>query len=299
MEAATQTKTREREAEGPPGRGRVVVVTGVSGAGKSSALKILEDLGYEAVDNPPISLLDQIARPDAGAIVIGIDIRTRDFDVASFLAKVDELKRHDILKVRLVFLDCDDEVIVRRYTETRRRHPVAGDAPVLDGIRDERQRLSGLRHRADVVIDSSLLSLTEFRRILRGWFDLAKTGLSVSVLSFAFAKGLPREADLVIDVRFLRNPHYEAALRPLTGRDPKVAAFITADPGFAEFFERLTALLGSLLPRYLSEGKSYLTIALGCTGGRHRSVFVAERLAAWIGERGEKVELFHRDAELL
>jgi UPF0042 nucleotide-binding protein len=297
MEAETQTDTRGREAEGPPDRGRTVVVTGMSGAGKSSALKVLEDLGYEAVDNPPLSLLGQIAR--AGAIAIGIDIRTRDFDVPSFLAKVDELKGREILEVRLLFLDCDDEVILRRYTETRRRHPVAGDAPVLDGIRNERKRLTALRARANVVIDTSHLSLTELRRILKGWFDLEMAGLSVSVVSFSFARGLPREADLVFDIRFLRNPHYEEELRPLSGRDPEVAAFITADPGFAEFFGRLTALLRPLLPRYLSEGKSYLTIGVGCTGGRHRSVFVAEQLAAWIGEQGEKVELFHRDAELL
>ncbi|MBI4185108.1 MAG: RNase adapter RapZ [Proteobacteria bacterium] len=298
MEAQVGERAVSRRRKRLPNVGRVVVVTGLSGAGKTSALKGLEDLGYEAVDNAPMSLLAQIVHR-GGASAVGIDIRTRDFDAERLLAKLRTLARRRGLAVRLLFLDCDDEVLLRRYTESRRRHPMAPDATVSEGIRDERKLLAGLRERADLVLDSSALSLAELRRALRGWFDLGKSGLAISVVSFSYAKGLPREADLVFDVRFLRNPHYVGALRPLTGRDPAVGAYIADDPGFAEFFDGLTRLLKPLLPRYLAEGKSYLTIALGCTGGRHRSVYLAERLAAWLAGEGGKVELFHRDAGLV
>lgn len=283
-------------------RRRILLVTGMSGAGLSTALKALEDLGHEAVDNLRLSLVsalvaqgDRLRRPP---LAIVIDSRTRDFNAEAFLAQLDSLTACPELEVRLLYLECSDEVLQRRFTETRRRHPLATDRPVLDGIQRERGLLAPLRERADVTIDTSTLSIHDLRRILAGHFRMdTETGLQVFVTSFSFRLGVPREADLVFDVRFLVNPHYDPDLRALTGRDAAVAARVMSDPDWPVFFQRLTDLLQPLLPRYNQEGKSYLTIAVGCTGGRHRSVFVAERLAAWLGERGFKVGLNHRDLE--
>ena len=200
-------------------------------------------------------------------------------------------------EVRTIFLDSDDDVLTRRYTETRRRHPLAVDRPLLDGIHHERGLVSALYGRPDVtVIDTSNLPPAEFRRILALKLGLeADQGPVVFVTSFAYRNGLPREADLVFDARFLDNPHYVDELRPLTGRDPEVARHVANDRDFDAFFTSMTNLLAPLLPRFAAEGKSYLTIAIGCTGGRHRSVFVAERLAAWLTENGARVELRHRE----
>jgi RNase adapter protein RapZ len=280
---------------------RVVLVTGMSGAGKTSALKALEDAGYEAVDNLPLSLLSSLIRPsDAvdGPIAIGIDTRTRDFGAGPFLSAIDRLKGEPALSVGVLFVDCDDEVLRRRFTETRRRHPLAADRPVVDGIIAERSLVHALRDRADLILDTSSLSQADLKRLVQEHFALdANAGLAVSVISFAYRHGLPREADLVFDVRFLANPHYEAALEPLTGRDKAVGDYIRRDPGFAPFFDGLTAMLRALLPRFEREGKSYLTIAIGCTGGKHRSVYVAELLAAQLRETGYRVALIHRDVE--
>ena len=279
--------------------GRAVIVTGLSGAGKTSALKVLEDLGYEAVDNLPVTLLSSLmggsgTRP----LAVGIDIRTRDFGVEPVLAEIDRIMAETGRAVRLLFLDCDDEVLRRRFTETRRRHPLAADRPLIDGIRHERALVSPLKRRADVVFDTSSLAPGEFKRVLSSHFHLDdRPGLLIFVTSFAYREGLPREADLVFDVRFLANPHYVAELKPLTGRDGEVGAYVAADPAFAGFLDTLTALLAPLLPRFAAEGKSYLTIAIGCTGGRHRSVFVAENLARWLRELGARVELRHRELE--
>jgi len=285
----------------PDGRRRVVLVTGMSGAGLSVALKALEDLGYEAVDNLRLSLVTALIRQDAGArrpIAVVIDSRTRDFSADSFLQHLDELTARPDLDVRLLFLECSDEVLQRRFTETRRRHPLADDRPVADGIARERTLLAPLADRADVALESTDLSIHDLRRVLAGHFRLdGEPGLQVFVTSFSFRRGLPREADLVFDVRFLVNPHYEPALQPLSGLDAAVARKVAGDPDFPEFFRHLTDLLGPLLPRYNLEGKSYLTIAVGCTGGRHRSVFVAERLAEWLRGRGLRVGLEHRDLE--
>jgi RNase adapter protein RapZ len=271
--------------------GRLVLVTGMSGAGRSTALKALEDLGYEAVDNLPLSFLPSLSAA-GGPVAVGIDVRTRGFAAEEVVAA---LPSH----VTVVFLDADDELLRRRYTETRRPHPLAFDRPVIDGIRLERQRVSVLRDRASLVVDTSALSVAELRRILAGHFALdAPAGTAVFVRSFAYRRGLPPDADLVFDVRFLENPHYDPALRPLTGLDPAVGARIAADPGFEGFFQRLTDLLRPLLPRYANEGKTYLTIAIGCTGGRHRSVYVAERLAEWLRRERQRVAVGHRDLDL-
>ncbi|MCH6586825.1 MAG: RNase adapter RapZ [Proteobacteria bacterium] len=284
--------------QAPPGADaprRVVVVTGLSGAGRSTALKMLEDLGYEAIDNPPLDLLSSIAG-EGGPMALGIDIRTRNFAAEPVLDHLDRLGAEPGLAVTVLFLDCDDEVLERRYTETRRRHPLAQDRRVADGIAAERRLIAPLRARADLTLDTSNLNPTDLRRVLGGHLGLDRApGMAIFVTSFAYRAGLPREADLVFDVRFLANPHYQADLREFDGRDPRVAAYVEGDPAYPAFFDRLTGMLGPLLPRYEREGKSYLTVAIGCTGGRHRSVVVAERLAAWLSGRDRRVNLSHRE----
>ena len=278
----------------------VVLVTGVSGAGKSTALKCLEDLRYNAMDNVPLSLIEHllIGGQCNAPTAIGIDIRTRDFDAKGFLKEVEALAARTDLTVRLLFIDCEDDILVRRFEETRRRHPLASDRPVSDGIREERAHMAFLRDGAEVVIDTSDMKPGDLKPLLEGHFGTdAQTGLNIFVMSFGFKFGLPRDADLVFDVRFLRNPHYEEALRRQTGRDPAVSEFVRRDDGFDDFLTNLKALLTPLFPRYAEEGKSYLTIAVGCTGGRHRSVCVTEDLSAWIAQQGEKVHLRHRDLE--
>ncbi|MFQ5773745.1 MAG: RNase adapter RapZ [Kiloniellaceae bacterium] len=280
-------------------RRRVVLVTGLSGAGHSTALKILEDMGYEAIDNLPLNLLDAVlAEKDSGRpIAVGVDIRTRRFAAETVLNHLDRLGAKQGLAVTLVFLECQDDVLERRFTETRRRHPLARDRRVADGIAAERRLVAPLRERADLMVDTSALSPAELRGVLGGHLGLEqRPGMTIFITSFSYRYGLPRVADLVFDVRFLANPHYVPELRPLDGRNPQVSAYVERDPAFADFFERLTAMLEPLLPRYEQEGKSYLTIAVGCTGGRHRSVVVAERLAAWLTGRGRRANVIHRDA---
>ena len=283
--------------------GRVVIVTGMSGAGKTQTLKALEDFGFEAVDNLPLSLLPSLIRPEDmtnRSLALGIDIRTRDFGFDLFAQAINHLRANPAIQVDVVFLDCDDDVLTRRYTETRRRHPLAMDRPLIDGISRERDLVADIRSRPDcVVIDTSKLAIAEFRRLLALRLGLeADKGLVVFVTSFAYRNGLPREADLVFDARFLNNPYYVEALRPLTGQNPDVAAHVAADPAWKPFWNGLTMLLEPLLPRFTAEGKSYLTIAIGCTGGQHRSVFVAEQLTHWLKQHVGRVELRHRELHL-
>jgi len=278
----------------------MVLVTGVSGAGKSSALNALEDMGYEAIDNVPLSLLDRLVTPGGFShpVAVGVDIRTRDFGAQAFLDLLAGLRKHPDVQVGVLFLDADDQVLGRRYAETRRRHPLAIDRPVADGILQERALLAPLQEQADVVMDTSDMSLGDLKAAVEAGFPVqADPGLPIFVTSFSYRRGVPRDADLVFDVRFLRNPHYDLALRPLSGLDAAVGAHVAGDTGFDDFFRHLTDLIGPLLPRYAAEGKSYLTIAFGCTGGRHRSVFLAERLGAWLNGRGEKVRVRHRDLD--
>lgn len=281
-----------------------VLVTGLSGAGRMTALNVLGDMGYVAVDNMPLPLLGDLMRSTSSGsdaappLAFGIDTRTFGFDAQDLVARVRELRQRTDLDAKLLFLECDTEVLQRRYTESRRPHPLAPDRPVIDGIVEERRQIRWMRDAADVVIDTSSLSPHALKQILVGYFGLgARLGTRLSVMSFSFRRGLPREADLVFDARFLKNPHYEPSLKPLTGRDPAVAAFIATDPDYAQFLEHLRGLIGPLLPRFDAEGKSYLTIAVGCTGGRHRSVAVAETLADWLRDLGRSVTLTHRDAE--
>ncbi|MBO6519443.1 MAG: RNase adapter RapZ [Rhodospirillales bacterium] len=288
-------------------RNRVLLVSGVSGAGKSSALKLLEDIGFEAVDNMPLSLIGRLipgldgndaSSGDNQPLAIGVDIRTRDFDAGRLLALLDQIEATSNTDVSLLFIDCDDEVLGRRYEETRRRHPLAADRPVIDGIRRERRVMEPLRARADYVIDTTDFALGDLKAHLEHSFGIEDDpGLAIFVTSFSFKRGLPRDADLVFDVRFFRNPHYDKTLRPLTGRDADVQTFISKDDAFSGFIEHLTGMVGPLLPRYRAEGKSYLTIAFGCTGGRHRSVFIAERFHAWLKENGWRAQIRHRDLD--
>lgn len=313
---STAAAVRSSPAARPTRAGvaRVVFVTGMSGAGRSSALKALEDIGYEAVDNLPLSLIAGLfaplskkapraaSRSGAPPLAVGVDIRTRDFGAVALLEALDALMAQSGLDAHLLFLDASDDVLLRRYTETRRRHPLAVDRPVRDGIAHERRMLAKLRLRADRIIDTSDFAPGDLRRVVEGLYGLDKRGqLAVCVTSFSYRLGVPREADLVFDARFLRNPHYVPALKPRTGLEADVGAYVAADAGFDEFFDALTHLLALLLPRFAQEGKSYLTIAVGCTGGRHRSVYVTERLAAWLRRQrfdgATDVMTLHRDIQ--
>ena len=298
---------QERSPRSEPGKTRLLLVTGMSGAGKTTALKALQDLGYESIDHLPLALLDKLV-PDGGGdlgagerrLAVGINVRTRDFTVEALMSEVKRLDAQPNLDVKVLFLSCDDDELCRRYQENRHRHPLAVDRPLFDGIAIERQMIAPLRARADLTIDTTLISPGALKRRLERTFGGAvETGLVVLVVSFSYAAGVPRDADLVLDVRFLANPHYQPALRPLTGKDAPVARFIAAEAAFAPFFSSLTTLLEPLLPRYAAEGKTYLTIGVGCTGGRHRSVFVAERLAAWLASRGQHVLIEHRGLDRL
>ena len=294
--ASTTTQTRRP----------FVLITGMSGAGRGTALHALEDLGYVAVDNVPLPLLGDLVRSTTGGmgeiaapLAFGVDTRTYGFDPHDLQRRLRELRLRADLAPRLLFLDCDTETLRRRYTETRRPHPLAPDRPVSDGIADERRLIMDLRDSADISIDTSALTPHQFKQLLAGHFAIGRSaGMRISVMSFSFRRGLPREADLVFDVRFLKNPHYDPKLKPLTGIDPEVAAFIASDPDYEPFMGRLEGMIGPLLPRFDAEGKSYLTVAIGCTGGRHRSVAIAERLAGWLRAAGRSVTLSHRDTDV-
>ncbi|MGE0221721.1 MAG: RNase adapter RapZ [Acetobacteraceae bacterium] len=272
-----------------PERQRVVLVTGLSGAGKASALRALEDLGYEAVDNPPLQMIDEMIEPSERRLAIGIDARTRGFDADRIMETLERLRANPELRLELLYVLADDATLLRRYTETRRRHPLALQGRVIDGVNTEREITRRLRTGADLVIDTSNLPLAGLRRLIEQHFGVKgetnQNRMVVALVSFAYPRGLPPEADLVFDARFLRNPHYDPILQPRTGLDPSVGAYVAGDPDFETFFGRLTGLLEVVLPRFVQEGKKYATITIGCTGGRHRSVYLVERLAAHLAAR--------------
>jgi UPF0042 nucleotide-binding protein len=259
----------------------VVIVSGLSGGGKASILRALEDVGYEAVDNPPLTMLEEMVTRGGQKLAVGIDARTRGFDAAGVLDAITRLRANSCLSVQLVYARADDSSLQRRYTETRRRHPLAPQGVVADGIAAEIVLTEPLRVHADLVVDTSGLPIANLRRLIERHFGAGadQARLVVSLISFAYPKGLPREADLVFDARFLRNPHYDPILRPRTGMDREVAAYVEADPDFANFFSRVAGLVELVLPRFVQEGKRYATITIGCTGGRHRSVHLIEKLA--------------------
>jgi UPF0042 nucleotide-binding protein len=265
----------------------VVIVTGLSGGGKASILRALEDVGYEAVDNPPLTMLEEmIARCDR-KLAVGIDARTRGFDATDVLDAVSRLRGNPGLRIQMVYAWADESTLLRRYTETRRRHPLAPQGVVAEGIAAEIALTEPLREQADLVVDTSGLTVANLRRLIERHFgaDVDQAPLVVSLMSFAYPKGLPQEADLVFDARFLRNPHYDPILQPRTGLDPDVGAYVEADADFAKFFTSVTELVKLLLPRFVQEGKKYATISIGCTGGRHRSVHLIEKLANHLTSR--------------
>ena len=282
---------------------RILLVTGLLGAGKSTALKLLEDIGWETIDNFPVRLLPRLIDSPGGQdsavrapLAIGFDSRTRGFNPQATIDLVKRLTERDDLQLTTLFLDCTSAELERRYNETRRRHPLAQDMPVGAGIRAEREILEPLRRWADMVIDTSGYSSNELAQVMRERFaDTAAVKTTVTITSFGFSRGMPPLADLVFDLRFLDNPHWVPELKMLTGQDQPVAAHIRKDPAYAEAFARIRDLLLLLLPRYEAQGKAYVNIAFGCTGGRHRSVFFAEEIAAALRNSGYSPTLLHRN----
>lgn len=283
---------------------RLALITGMSGSGRSTVAKCFEDLGYYCVDNLPLPLLRQfIARPSElvegrDRIAVVADVRTSGFE-EEFPDLLEEIDRQRV-EATLLFLEASDEVLIRRFSETRRPHPLAPDAPLAEGIRRERELLSELRGRADLVLDTSEWSIHEIRGVIHREFaepEDAGHSMVVSLISFGFKYGQPYGADLVFDVRFLPNPHFVPGLRERTGQEEPVQIYLDHQPDFGELLQRLSDLLVYLLPRYRRENRRYLSIAVGCTGGRHRSVAVAERLAAALDRAGWSVRLIHRDIE--
>lgn len=295
------TRTSSQPARDQSQRSRrFVLVTGPSGSGRSTALNVLEDAGFEAIDNPPLRLLPALIdtalhdRP----IALGIDARNRDFSTDGVIELLHRLNGTADIVAELLYLDCAEEVLLRRYSETRRRHPLAPQDRPADGIARERALLKPLRKRADVLIDTSQLNVHELRSEVEHWF--APTGqhhVAISVQSFSFKRGLPRSVDMVHDCRFLRNPYWEKDLRHLNGTDPSVRAFIAQDPRFAAFSEKVLELSLLILPASQEEGKSHLSIAFGCTGGQHRSVALAEDHALRLAEAGWQVSIRHRELD--
>jgi UPF0042 nucleotide-binding protein len=259
----------------------VVIVTGLSGGGKASILRALEDIGYEAVDNPPVTMLEEMISRGDRKLAVGIDARSRGFDAGDVLDAIARLRANPNLNLQLVYAWADESTLLRRFTETRRRHPLAPQGVVADGIAAEIALTEPLREHASLVVDTSGLPIANLRRLIERHFGAGaeQAQLVVSLVSFAYPRGLPREADLVFDARFLRNPHYDPILRPRTGLDPDVGAYVEADPDFGKFFLCIAELVELVLPRFEQEGKKYATITIGCTGGRHRSVHLIEKLA--------------------
>lgn len=277
---------------------RVVLVTGPSGAGRSSAIRVLEDLGFEAIDNMPLRLIAALLDdPAAGKpIALGIDPRNRDFSTTAVMDVLGQMSGLPEIAPELLYLDCATDVLLRRFSETRRRHPM-GDRPEA-GITRELEMLGPLRARADVLIDTSGLNVHQLRAEVEEWFSSGDHDrLSVSVQSFSYKRGLPRSVDMVFDCRFLNNPYWEPSLRAGNGQDKSVADYIAKDPRYAPFQQKVRDLALWLLPAYLDEGKSHLSIAFGCTGGQHRSVAMAESLTKSLSEEGWQASIRHRELD--
>lgn len=278
------------------GRKQLFIITGISGAGKSQALKCFEDFGFFCVDNLPVALLDRftglLARGRLSRVALGIDVREGRF-LRGLAASLQSLRGKGF-DYRIVFLDASDKVVVQRFSETRHRHPLGTN--ILTAVRRERRILAEIKALADKVIDTSSMTLGELKETLSMALQLTRTReMNLSIVSFGYKFGLPIDADIVMDVRFMPNPNYEPALKRKTGLDAAVRRYILAQAASRDFVNRYAALVKSLLPRYIREGKSYLTIAVGCTGGRHRSVFVTHHLADELAKGGYAVREFHRD----
>jgi UPF0042 nucleotide-binding protein len=284
---------------------QILLVTGMSGAGKSTVLRTLEDLGWETVDNLPLLLLNRLldtapsesADGDDRPLAVGFGVGTRGFDAESIVRRIKKLREDHGHDIGTLFLECAGSELERRYSETRRRHPLAQDRPAIDGIGRERELLAPLKGWSNRLIDTTSLAANELAQQIRATFSEDGMEPTLSIMSFGYARGLPSNADLVFDMRFLRNPHWVESLRPGTGKDADVSAYIADDPAYPQAMIEIESLLLLLLPRYEAEGKAYVTIAFGCTGGRHRSVHVAERVAARLREEGFSPTVTHRDLQ--
>ncbi|QDL92184.1 RNase adapter RapZ [Paroceanicella profunda] len=293
--AGTQAAGREGQV--------VVFVTGPSGAGRSTAIRALEDLGFEVIDNLPLSLVPRLLQgtdTPGRPLAIGIDARTRGFSPTALAETAIALRDVPNLTGTLLYLDCADAVLLRRFSETRRRHPLAPDGSAETGLARELALLHPLREMADILIDTTDLTPHDLKAELQRWFGGAgMQGLALSVVSFSYKRGIPGGLDILFDMRFLSNPHWIPELRPMDGRDPAVAAHVKSDPLFETFFSRFTGLISDLLPAYRDEGKAYLSVGFGCTGGQHRSVCVAEAAAKRLELAGWPVSIRHRELERL
>ena len=279
---------------------RLVLVTGPSGAGRSTVIHALEDLGYEVIDNLPLSLIPHLidGPPLDHPIALGIDVRNRDFNATALIELIDTLTRDPRVGLELLYLDCAPDTLINRYSQTKRRHPLAAGETPTDGITREIDLLAPIRVRADHLIDTTEMSPHDLKAEIQAWFSKgAKAPMAVSVQSFSYKRGLPRGLDMVFDCRFLRNPYWDPDLRQKDGRDADVADHVAEDPRFAEFIDRVAGLLLMLLPAHLAEGKAHLSIGFGCTGGQHRSVAVAEKLSKVLAEAGWPVSKRHRELE--
>ena len=279
---------------------RLVLVTGPSGAGRSTAINALEDLGYEVIDNLPLTLVPRLIEgpPTAQPIALGLDVRNRDFAAANLIELIDGLTRDPRVQLTVLYLDCQPAVLVQRYSETRRRHPLAPSDSPEEGVDREMDLLAPIKVRADHLIDTTDLTVHALKAEVTRWFGQGQgPTLAVSVQSFSYKRGVPRGVDMVFDCRFLRNPHWAPALRARDGRDSQVVDFIRADARFDEFYRKLIDLLAFLLPGHLAEGRSHVSIAFGCTGGQHRSVAVAEMIADALAEGSWAVSKRHRELE--
>ena len=279
---------------------QLVIVTGLSGAGKSAALHAFEDIGFQAVDNLPLTMIEALVEnldlsQETKPVVIGVDSRTLHFSPDLFVEVQQRLRARSDIRLHILFMDASDDVLTKRFSETRRPHPLGDRQLLRAAIQQERDLMTVVRQHIDGILDTSTRTSAETRRIVRRRFAKESDDLIVTFMSFGFAHGAPRDADLVFDVRFLRNPHYIPDLKPLTGRDEVVSNYVRADDAFTPFVEKVRDLLTFLMPRYKAEGKAYLTIAFGCTGGQHRSVATAEAVAGQMAVDGLAVNLYHRE----
>ena len=297
--SAKASRKKVVEAVPPEHRGELVILTGLSGSGKLSALKTFEDLGYYSVDNLPLELVPRFAdlvRQSAeikrAALVVDVREGMRLDEFPGILKKV-----RKVLPTRVLFLEASEDALIRRFSETRRPHPMGRSNTVVKSIRAERKRLDPIRNVADIVLDTTKFNVHDLRAHINSQFEREETGrgLVISSNSFGFKNGVPTEADLVFDVRFLPNPHFVPEFRKLTGKDPRVAKYVLQFPQTKEFLDKATDMLKFLLPHYIKEGKSYLTVAFGCTGGQHRSVFIAEEMKRRLAQEGYQVKTAHRD----
>jgi len=296
----TNLETRKPAGTDPPSNTRLVLVTGPSGAGRSTAIRVLEDLGYEAIDNLPMSLIERLLAgpPHHQPLALGIDTRNRDFSTSALIELVDRMSQSKVKPLEVLYLDCSADVLLKRYSETRRRHPMAPGESPMQGIARDFDLLGPIRARADILIDTSELTPHQLRTEVERW--CAPSGdqrLAISVNSFSYKRGLPRGIDMVFDVRFLRNPYWNEALRGLNGQDAEVADYVGEDTRFAPFFDRVMDLTQMLLPAYIDEGKAHFAIGFGCTGGQHRSVALTEKLAEALANTGWQVSIRHRELE--